>query len=87
MSFLSDISGDFVYSDATRQRIVFDMEARIPENSEVTMAELKLYKTVPRKRYTPERKHHRPVNNARVSIYWVDVLENGSNRTSVVDSR
>ncbi|KAL2082564.1 hypothetical protein ACEWY4_022382 [Coilia grayii] len=83
----ADISGEFIYSDATRQWIVFDMDARIPENSEVTMAELKLYKTVPRKRYMPERKNHRPVNNARVSIYWVEILENGSNRTSVVDSR
>ncbi|XP_028809214.1 lefty1 [Denticeps clupeoides] len=83
----ADISGEFVYSDATRQRMVFDMEARIPDNSEVTMAELKLYKKAPRRHAMAEKKNHRPVSNARVSVYWVDVLENGSNRTSIVDSR
>ncbi|XP_023694524.2 left-right determination factor 2-like [Paramormyrops kingsleyae] len=83
----ADISGEVMYSDTTRQRLVFDMEARIPENSEVTMAELKLFKKAPRKLSIPEKKNHRPVNNARVSIYWLEVLENGSNRTSLVDSR
>ena len=65
------------------------MEMRIPENSEVTMAEMKLYKKAPHhhKRSMIERKTHRPINNARVSIYWVEVFPNGSNRTSLVDSR
>lgn len=68
--------------------MVFDMEARIPENSEVTMAELKLFqRSSVHKRFTVERKSHRPVSNARVSIYWVDVLPNGANATSLVDSR
>ncbi|NP_571035.1 lefty1 precursor [Danio rerio] len=83
----ADISGEFVYSDTTRQRVVFEMTSRIPENSEVTMAELKLYKKAPHKRSIPERKGHRPVNNARVSIYWVEPQKDGSNRTSLVDSR
>nr|XP_015803843.2 lefty1 [Nothobranchius furzeri] len=84
----ADISGEYVYSDTTRQRMVFDMEARIPDNSEVTMAELKLYQRAShQKRYTAERKSHRPVTNARVSIYWVEMLPDGSNRTSLVDSR
>ena len=88
MFFVLDISGEFVYSDTTRQSIVFDMESRIPDNSEVTMAELKLYQRASYlKRFAVERKNHRPVNNARVSIYWVEVLPNGSNRTSLVDSR
>lgn len=83
-----DISGEYVYSDTSRQRVMFDMEARIPDNSEVTMAELKLYQRASHhKRFTVERKSHRPVTNARVSIYWVEVLPNGSNRTSLVDSR
>lgn len=87
LSSIPDISGEFVYSDTTRQRVVFEMTSRIPENSEVTMAELKLFKKAPHKRSIPERKGHRPVNNARVSIYWVEPLEDGSNRTSLVDSR
>lgn len=64
--------------------MVFDMEARIPDNSEVTMAELKLYQQASyQKRYVVEKRNHRSVSNARVSVYWVD----GSNRTSLVDSR
>ncbi|XP_062322865.1 lefty1 isoform X2 [Osmerus eperlanus] len=84
----ADISGEYLYSDTTRQRIAFEMEARIPVNSEVTMAELKLYqKATHHKRSMNEKKNYRPVNNARVSIYWVEMLENGSNRSSLVDSR
>ena len=91
----SDISGEYVYSDTARQRMVFEMDARIPANSEVTMAELKLYKKAPHHHARPggglgdhhSRKAHRPVHNARVSVYWVDVLPNGANRTSLVDSR
>ncbi|TNM95204.1 hypothetical protein fugu_017963 [Takifugu bimaculatus] len=84
----ADISGEYVYSDTTRHRMVFDMEARIPDNSEVTMAELKLYQQASyQKRYVVEKRNHRSVGNARVSVYWVDVLQDGSNRTSLVDSR
>ncbi|KAK1793338.1 hypothetical protein P4O66_011726 [Electrophorus voltai] len=83
----TDITGQVMYSDITRQRFVFDMEPRVQANREVTMAELKLYQTAPRKMPVLEKKKHRTVNNARVSIYWVEVLENGSNKTSLVDSR
>lgn len=84
----ADVSGEFVYSDATRHRMVFDMEARIPDNSEVTMAELKLYQRPSlHKRFTAERRSHRPASSAMVSIYWVEVLPGGSNRTALVDSR
>uniref|UniRef100_A0A3Q3GDX6 Lefty1 n=1 Tax=Labrus bergylta TaxID=56723 RepID=A0A3Q3GDX6_9LABR len=65
----ADISGEYVYSDTTRHRMVFDMEARIPDNSEVTMAELKLYQRASfHTRFAMERKNHRPVNNARVNM-------------------
>lgn len=84
----ADISGEYVYSDTTRHRVVFDMEARIPDNTEVTMAELKLYqRSSHHKRFALEKRSHRPVNNARVSVYWVEVMVDGSNRTSLVDSR
>ncbi|XP_010877963.1 left-right determination factor 2-like [Esox lucius] len=82
-----DVLGGILYSDATRERLVFDMEAKVPVNSEVTLAELRLYQNAPRKLTPAGRKKHRPVNNARVSVYWVDILENGSNRSSLVDSR
>ncbi|XP_029966380.1 lefty1 [Salarias fasciatus] len=81
----ADIPGEYVYSDTTRLRVVFDMDERIPNNSEVTMAELKLFQQASQsKRFASERRNHRPVNNARVSIYWLD---EASNRTSLVDSR
>ncbi|XP_026142354.1 lefty2 [Carassius auratus] len=83
----ADVKGEIKYSDTTRQRLVFDMESRLQENTEVTMAELKLFQTAAQNPSKPERRHHRPINNARVSIYWVEVLANGSNRTSLIDSR
>ncbi|NXD23450.1 LFTY2 factor, partial [Spelaeornis formosus] len=78
--------GEVLYSDTTtRQKLVFDMEGRIPKNSEVTMAELKLFKKPLDRANLPAKQSHRPVSNARVSVYWVQ--HDGSNRTSLVDSR
>lgn len=85
--YITDISGEILYSDATRERLVFDMEARVPANSEVTMAELRLYQNAPHKLHLAGRKSQKQDNNARVSVYWVEVLENGANRSSLVDSR
>ncbi|XP_075450836.1 left-right determination factor 1 [Ascaphus truei] len=83
----ADISGEVLYSDTSRQTLAFDMEARIPENSEVTMAELKLFKKPPNRMSLPDRRFHRPVNNARVSVYHVEIMKDGTNKTSLVDSR
>ncbi|KAM4770850.1 left-right determination factor 1-like [Rhinophrynus dorsalis] len=83
----ADISGEVLYSDTSRQTLVFGMESRIPENSEVTMAELKLFKMPPNIMSLPDRRFHRPVNNARVSVYYVEILMDGTNKTSLVDSR
>lgn len=76
-----------MYADSTKQTLVFGMESRIPQNSEVTMAELKLFKLPPSIMGLPDRRLQRPVNNARVSVYFVEILSDGSNRTSLVDSR
>ncbi|KAL2098589.1 hypothetical protein ACEWY4_005069 [Coilia grayii] len=83
----ADISGEIVYSDTTRQHLSFDMDSRIPDNSEVNMAELKLFRTPKRQMPVVQKRSGRPIKNARVSIYWVDTLKNGKNRTSIVDSR
>ncbi|CAI5770879.1 left-right determination factor 2-like [Podarcis lilfordi] len=83
----ADIPGDILYSDTTRQKLIFDMEGRIPANSEVTMAELKLFKKPLERKHLPIKPSHRPVMNARVSVYWVQPQENGTNRTSLIDSR
>ncbi|XP_035177327.1 left-right determination factor 2-like [Oxyura jamaicensis] len=83
----ADIWGDVLYPDPTRQNLVFDMEGRIPMNSEVTMAELKLFKKPLDRANLPAKQSHRPVSNARVSVYWVQRQHDGTNRTSLIDSR
>ncbi|NXA74729.1 LFTY1 factor, partial [Thryothorus ludovicianus] len=81
-------TGEVLYSDtATRQKLMFDMEGRIPKNSEVTMAELKLFKKPLDRANLPAKPSHRPVSNARVSVYWVQRQHDGTNRTSLIDSR
>ncbi|KFO82653.1 Left-right determination factor 2, partial [Cuculus canorus] len=81
-------TGEMLYSDtATRQNLVFDMEGRIPKNSEVTMAELKLFKKPLDRAILPAKQSHRSVSNARVSVYWVQQQHDGTNRTSLIDSR
>ena len=81
----ADIAGDVLYSDPTRQRLLFEMKGRIADNSEVTLAELRLFKVAPLS--SELRLHRRSRHNARVSILWVEALPNGRNRTSIVDSR
>ncbi|KFU87479.1 Left-right determination factor 2, partial [Chaetura pelagica] len=79
---------EVLYSDTImRQNLIFDMEGRIPKNSEVTMAELKLFKKPLDRANLPARQPHRPVSNARVSVYWVHQQQDGTNRTSLIDSR
>ncbi|NWY74302.1 LFTY2 factor, partial [Erithacus rubecula] len=81
-------TGEVLYSDTTtRQKLMFDMEGRIPKNSEVTMAELKLFKKPLDRANLPAKQSHRPVSNARVSVYWVQRQHDGTNRTSLIDSR
>ncbi|CAN2387487.1 positive regulation of pathway-restricted SMAD protein phosphorylation [Pristimantis euphronides] len=83
----ADISGEVLYADPTKQTLAFGMESRIPQNSEVTMAELKLFKLPPTATELADRRVHRPVTNARVSVYYVETMKDGSNWTSLVDSR
>ncbi|NXT47521.1 LFTY2 factor, partial [Pluvianellus socialis] len=81
-------AGEVLHSETTaRQNLIFDMEGRIPKNSEVTMAELKLFKKPLDRANLPARQSHRPVSNARVSVYWVQRQHDGTNRTSLIDSR
>uniref|UniRef100_A0A8C6V7J2 TGF-beta family profile domain-containing protein n=1 Tax=Naja naja TaxID=35670 RepID=A0A8C6V7J2_NAJNA len=77
----------FKFAMKVIHNLIFDMEGRIPENSEVTMAELKLFKKPLEKKHLPTRQSQRPVMNARVTVYWVQPQDNGTNRTSLIDSR
>ncbi|XP_075720733.1 left-right determination factor 1 [Rhinoderma darwinii] len=83
----ADIFGEVLYADPNKQTLVFGMEFRVPQNSEVTMAELKLFKLPPHAMGLPDKRFHRPVNNARVSVYYVEMMKDGRNRTSLLDSR
>ncbi|KFO93424.1 Left-right determination factor 1, partial [Buceros rhinoceros silvestris] len=80
-------AGEALSGTTTRQNLIFDMEGRIPKNSEVTMAELKLFKKPLDRANLPAKQFHRPVSNARVSVYWVQRQHDGTNRTSLIDSR
>ncbi|KAM8945399.1 left-right determination factor 1 [Pelodytes ibericus] len=81
------ISGEMIYSGPKKQTLVFDMESRISGNSDVTMAELKLFKIAPNLKNLPERGSHRPANHARVTISYVEILKDGTNKTHLADSR
>uniref|UniRef100_S4R844 Left-right determination factor n=1 Tax=Petromyzon marinus TaxID=7757 RepID=S4R844_PETMA len=86
----ADIAGDVVFEDATRQRLTFDMRDRIPDNSEVTLVELRLFKTAPGGAFSAaaQRRHPRPANHARVSVFWLEEpLVGAMNRSTLVDSR
>lgn len=79
--------GKFLLSDASTHLLVFGMEKRLPPNSELVQAVLRLFQEpVPKaalRRHGLSPRHAR----ARVTIEWLRVREDGSNRTSLIDSR
>nr|CAB3263412.1 lefty/antivin [Phallusia mammillata] len=44
------IPGEVVFSNTFREKLMFDMEGKIPEDGNVAFAELKLYKKIPNRR-------------------------------------
>lgn len=75
-------------SEASTHLLVFSMERRLPPNSELVRAVLRLFQEpVPR---AALRRHERLSPHsarARVTVEWLQVREDSSNRTSLVDSR
>nr|XP_021511237.1 left-right determination factor 2 [Meriones unguiculatus] len=83
-----EVAGRFLVSETSTHLLVFGMEQRLPPNSELVQAVLRLFQEpVPR---TALRRHERlsPYSaRARVTIEWLRVREDGSNRTALIDSR
>lgn len=84
----SEVAGRFLASEASTHLLVFGMEQRLPPNSELVQAVLRLFQEP-----VPEaalRRHELLAprsDRARVTVRWLHVRDDGSNRTSLIDSR
>uniref|UniRef100_A0A8C5KBY6 Left-right determination factor n=1 Tax=Jaculus jaculus TaxID=51337 RepID=A0A8C5KBY6_JACJA len=83
-----EVAGRFLVSEASTHLLVFGMEQRLPPNSELVQAVLRLFQEpLPR---AALRRHERPTPRsarARVTIEWLHFRDDGSNRTALIDSR
>ncbi|XP_027274632.2 left-right determination factor 2 isoform X1 [Cricetulus griseus] len=83
-----EVAGRFLVSETSKHLLVFGMEQRLLPNCELVQAVLRLFQEpVPR---TALRRHERLSPHsarARVTIEWLRVREDGSNRTALIDSR
>ncbi|XP_016012906.2 left-right determination factor 2 [Rousettus aegyptiacus] len=83
-----EVAGRFLASEASTHLLVFGMEQRLPPNSELVQAVLRLFQEP-----VPEaalRRHELLAprsDRARVTVRWLHVRDDGSNRTSLIDSR
>ncbi|XP_012499808.1 PREDICTED: left-right determination factor 2 isoform X1 [Propithecus coquereli] len=80
-----EVAGRFLVSEADRHLLVFGMEQRLPPNSELVQAVLRLFQEP-----VPKAALHRlspRSTRALVTIEWLRVRDDGSNRTSLIDSR
>lgn len=67
---------------------MFGMEERLPPNSELVQAVLRLFQEpVPKAALRRHELLSPRSDQARVVIQWLHVREDGSNRTSLIDSR
>ena len=83
-----EVVGRFLASEASSHLLVFDVEQRLPPRSELVQAVLRLFQEpVPR---AALRRHERlspRSDRARVTVQWLHVRDDGSNRTALIDSR
>ncbi|KAM4813703.1 left-right determination factor 2-like isoform 3-T3 [Urocitellus parryii] len=79
-----EVAGKFLVSEASTYLLVFGMEQRLPANSELVQAVLRLFQEP-----VPQAALLRQERNAwvRVTIEWLRFRDDGSNRTSLIDSR
>ncbi|XP_020027113.2 left-right determination factor 2-like [Castor canadensis] len=79
-----EVAGRFLVSEVSTHLLVFGMEQRLPPNSELVQAVLRLFQQpLPR---AALRRLERSAR-AQVTIEWLRVRDDGSNRTSLIDSR
>ncbi|XP_040824031.1 left-right determination factor 1 isoform X1 [Ochotona curzoniae] len=83
-----EVAGRLLITEAHTHLLVFGMEQRLPPNSELVQAVLRLFQEpVPK---AALRRHERlPPHSAqaRVTVEWLRIRDDGSNHTSLIDSR
>ncbi|KAL1770018.1 left-right determination factor 2 [Sigmodon hispidus] len=83
-----EVAGRFLVSETSTHVLVFGMEQRLPPNSELVQAVLRLFQEpVPRTALRRQKRLSPHSARARVTIEWLRFREDGSNRTALIDSR
>uniref|UniRef100_H0VRR9 TGF-beta family profile domain-containing protein n=1 Tax=Cavia porcellus TaxID=10141 RepID=H0VRR9_CAVPO len=83
-----EVAGRFLASEASTHLLVFGMEQRLPPSRELVQAVLRLFQE-PVPKAALRRLERLPTRGARarVTIEWLRVRDDGSNGTSLIDSR
>ncbi|XP_004862037.1 left-right determination factor 2 [Heterocephalus glaber] len=83
-----EVAGRFLASEASTHLLVFGLEQRLPPRSELVQAVLRLFRE-PAPKAALRRLERLSARGARVrvTIEWLRVRDDGSNRTSLIDSR
>nr|XP_044618866.1 left-right determination factor 1-like [Equus asinus] len=83
-----EVAGRLLGSDASRHLLVFAMEQRLPPDRELLQAVLRLFQEpVPEAALRTHGRLSPRSHRARVTVEWLHVRDDGSNRTSLIDSR
>ncbi|XP_004700220.1 left-right determination factor 2-like isoform X1 [Echinops telfairi] len=83
-----EVAGRLLASEASRHLLVFGMEQRLPPDSELVQAVLRLFQEpVPRAALRRQERLFPRSARARVTVEWLRVRDDGANRTSLIDSR
>nr|AER93378.1 Lefty1 isoform B [Homo sapiens] len=83
-----EVAGRFLALEASTHLLVFGMEQRLPPNSELVQAVLRLFQEpVPKAALHRHGRLSPRSARARVTVEWLRVRDDGSNRTSLIDSR
>ncbi|XP_004641235.2 left-right determination factor 2 [Octodon degus] len=83
-----EVAGRFLASEASTHLLVFGLEQRLPPRSELVQAVLRLFQEpVPKAALRRLERLSPRGARARVTVEWLRVREDGSNRTSLIDSR
>ncbi|XP_024431915.2 left-right determination factor 2-like isoform X1 [Desmodus rotundus] len=83
-----EVAGRFLVSEASTRLLVFSMEQRLPPNSELVQAVLRLFQEpVPEAALRRHALLSPRSDGARVTVEWLQIRDDGSNRTFLIDSR
>ncbi|KAM6166806.1 left-right determination factor 2-like [Erethizon dorsatum] len=83
-----EVAGRFLASEASTQLLVFGLEQRLPPRRELVQAVLRLFQEpAPKAALRRLERLSTRGARARVTIEWLRVRDDGSNRTSLIDSR